>query len=163
MFKSGVEGRQRRLAVLRQQLLHRPKNPRRKCAGEDLAGDDVDGRMLAAAADVDVGTAMPLGRVNRGRSRRPWPSAGSSVLVSLMALHEACSDEKARRKPWRASYSIVLSVVTRAVKASRWRPSPGLDSAGASDIGLDQPRPVRRPPPLARLAQGDVEAHDDGS
>lgn len=61
--------------------------------------------------------------------------------ASSITLGEAYRDEKAPKKPLRASSSSVLPVVTRAVKASRWRAPADLDSAGAFDLSVGQPEP----------------------
>jgi hypothetical protein len=57
-----VERPEGSLAVLVEQCLDSSKHAW-KVSGQDLAGKDVDGRVLAASADIDVRPAVPFSGV----------------------------------------------------------------------------------------------------
>ena len=86
MLQRLVESEDRGLPVVGQQRLNGPQNTGRELAGQNLAREHIDRRMLLALADVDVRTAMALGGVEvQSVPGDQWPNGGSSGTQEALA------------------------------------------------------------------------------
>ncbi len=83
-----------------EQRLDGPQHPWREFAGQDLAGEDIDRRVLTTATNVDVGTATPFSGVEveadreNGRSlmrELDWRAIRGSVQEALAGFLLNCA------------------------------------------------------------------------